>query len=555
MDKFGNLLEKIQLLANGIAGRELTSEISRLQEKIKTERLYIVVLGLFKRGKSSLINALLGKDLLPVGVTPVTAIVTLLEFTTSAPFIEIQYKDGHRQQKAIEELSLYVSEEQNAANEKEVEVVRIYCDAPLLKIATLVDTPGLGSAFEHNTAATLQFIPKIDAAIVVLSADWPISKTEIDFLSELKSVVPRIIVVLNKIDLLPEDDLKKIVAHNEGILSGLLQGTSISPQLFLVSARQPHNRIVWLHRLIENMAVHEKGAIMQESISRQYNWLHKELQMQLQLKFDALTMPLTELEQRRSQLQASIQLMQMQKDEFASIINSRIRLMQDQIHITVNDASKTIKSRVNERLSEAINKDESVNHLHTELDQYILNEFDEIKRSMEQASREQFKSLLTQYSNRSQSFLNELAHHLTALMGISFDMIADKFDLDIYTSFYLTLSSDHVNGTYNKSLLYKLLPASIRKKQLLKGLQKHYNEVVIRNTSAIIYDLQYKIQESFRKFNYDLNNRFSELLQTIESIIEDAIRLKNQTERSLDAEIGRLRNNLVELEAIKLPAV
>lgn len=559
MEKLDFHLDQMMQIAAKIEARELQNEIMTLREKLQRERLNIVVLGLFKRGKSSLINALLGQELLPVSVTPLTAVITLLEFIAGESYAEVEFRDGTRQREKIENLARYISEEENPANKKEVFVARVYDHCQLLKLVSLVDTPGLGSAFEHNTATTLQFVPKTDAAIFVLSADMPVSRPEIDFLNDLKGKVPRILFVMNKIDLLNEADRKKMVVHNTGVISGVLGKELSENELLLVSSRQvgtdfPNSGIQALRQYIEGIAANEKDVLLKKSAVKQYGWLHMQLQMLVQLKLDTLRMPLEELEQKQAKLNNSILLMQQQKAEFESIINGKVHLLQEQIHSMVSSESKLVRSTVYKRLEESsynIPDTEELNSIQTELNKFILNHFYSLKNKLEEATREQFKNLLQQYSNRSQSFLNLLANHLSTLMGISFEMIAGQFDLNTYTSFYLSLDSGLGTIAASRSFWNKLIPASIRRKSILRKLRENYNAIIIRNASSIGYDLEYKIQESFRKFNYDLNNRLTDLLETIGGIVRTTVELKNRKSYLLESEIEGLNKDLGVLISIK----
>jgi predicted GTPase len=75
----------------------------------------------------------------------------------------------------------YVSEEFNPKNAKQVKYIRVFSNSAILENLILVDTPGVGSVFTHNSDTTFDFLPKIDAALFVLSADLPISKTTRSF--------------------------------------------------------------------------------------------------------------------------------------------------------------------------------------------------------------------------------------------------------------------------------------------------------------------------------------------------------------------------------------
>ena len=132
----------------------------------------------------------------------------------------------------------------------------------------------------------------------------------------------------------------------------------------------------------------------------------------------------------------------------------------------------------------------------------------------------------------------------------NFRLISDKFDLDIYTSFYLTVGSSSDVETLKLPFSNRLLPPSVRKKKLIKRLKDHYNKIIITDTAAIGYDLQYKIQESFRKFNYELNNMLQELLDNLQNKIEDSISSKKINEQASEVEIKKLHKTIEQLDLL-----
>ncbi|HEX5154014.1 MAG TPA: dynamin family protein [Parafilimonas sp.] len=547
-----DLLQKIIELKNIIDGYtddSIMRELNALETKLKEQRFYIVVVGLFKRGKSTLINALLGKDITPVSVTPLTAIVSVIDYD-AMPSVKIHFINGETLQTNIANIEEYVTEDKNPENIKQVSYVRILDDAPFLKNVSMVDTPGIGSSYEHNTEATLAFIPRIDAALFILSADIPVSKTDIELLKMLYKTAPQIIYVFNKADLLNEDDLQKITEHNKIVIAKELQISKDAIQLLIVSARQKN--IQALKSKLSSFSKAEKTSLVKTSSLNQFNLLRSKAILQIQLKRDAFLMPLNELQTKQSQLHASIQLMNEQKDEFESIINGKVKLLQQTIHESVNDASKKLRDEVYVKIYTLVENNLSAEEntmALQRLNDLILNKFNGLKTEWEQKSKEHFKNLLSQYSQRSQSFLNELAKNLTALLNFNFELIAGQFDLNIYSSFYLTLDSG-ISPVYNQNTLMKTLFPKAAKKNLQTKWQQHYNEIIVRNTSAIIYDLQYKIQESFRKFNYDLNNRLDELLNNINKTLQDT-----QTERInkalvVEDRITHLNNKLQALQEL-----
>ncbi|HZO80353.1 MAG TPA: dynamin family protein [Candidatus Binataceae bacterium] len=204
------------LLALSYAARDLGNhriarDAQALAERVADKRFFLACLGQFKRGKSSLLNALIGSPVLPTGVVPVTAIVTVLRY---GPILnaKVHFENGSRQPIPVGSVGDYVSEECNPANFKGVAAVEVFVPSPLLATGMcFVDTPGIGSVYAGNTAVTKAFVPHIDAAMVVLGADPPISGDEVALLEEIASQVDEMIFVLNKADRLNANECSEAI--------------------------------------------------------------------------------------------------------------------------------------------------------------------------------------------------------------------------------------------------------------------------------------------------------------------------------------------------------
>ena len=212
----------------------LAKRAERLAERVATERFHVAILGDFKRGKSTLINALLGQAVLPSGVVPLTAVAT--EVDIGAKVTTAVFKDGSRRVIPIGEIGEYVTEWGNPTNAKGVERVDVGVEAQLdLEGLVLVDTPGLSSVNDGNTEEALQALRDSDAAIVVLAADNPLSASELDLLTRLCERRAEVFVVINKADHLTLVELGEVrefvVERAEAAL-----GHPVTP--FCVSARR-----------------------------------------------------------------------------------------------------------------------------------------------------------------------------------------------------------------------------------------------------------------------------------------------------------------------------
>jgi len=167
--------------------RGLREKLLALEQKLASGHLHLAVLGQMNRGKSSFINALLGAEILPTGVLPVTAIITELTYGPMPEATIVYATGGLRESVAINCLADYITETGNPGNKKQVASVGIAYPSSFLEGGiVLIDTPGIGSTFTHNTKTTESYLEKIDAGIVVLSVDPPITEVESHLLSSVE---------------------------------------------------------------------------------------------------------------------------------------------------------------------------------------------------------------------------------------------------------------------------------------------------------------------------------------------------------------------------------
>jgi len=173
-----NLL-RIANLAEEFNDNQITDDARSAAERIAEGRFFVACVGQFKRGKSTLLNALIGEPILPSGVIPVTAVPTILRFGERRR-ARVRLRSGGWADIGVGDIEEYVSEARNPENRKEVAALEVFVPSLLLREGMcFVDTPGLGSVFAGNTAATHAFLPHIDAAIVVIGTDPPIAGDEL----------------------------------------------------------------------------------------------------------------------------------------------------------------------------------------------------------------------------------------------------------------------------------------------------------------------------------------------------------------------------------------
>lgn len=206
------VLSRLEATADEFKLANLRPQIAACRDLLeRRDGIDVAVLGRFKAGKSSFLNHLVGRSVLPIGVVPLTAVITRLRYGPRER-AQVSFLDGATLSVPPAEIHLYVDEKENPDNVKKVASVEV--DLPELQpLAPLefVDTPGLGSAFAHNTEAALNWLPHVGAALVAVSSDAPLSERDLNLLEELRRHTPRIVLLLTKADLLTESQRAEVL--------------------------------------------------------------------------------------------------------------------------------------------------------------------------------------------------------------------------------------------------------------------------------------------------------------------------------------------------------
>jgi len=207
-----------------------------LLAKLAEDRFNLVVLGQFKRGKSSLMNAIIGRPLLPTGLLPLTSVVTALRFGPAERLV-LTRDNSWRQEAPISALAEYVTERGNPGNIKKIDTAYVELPVSLLRRGLhFVDTPGVGSIHEQNTATTYTFLPQCDAALFVTSVDTPLSELEVDFLRTVRQHARKVFFIVNKTDLLAAEEREEVLSFIREGLREAAGGEEV--RLFPVSSRE-----------------------------------------------------------------------------------------------------------------------------------------------------------------------------------------------------------------------------------------------------------------------------------------------------------------------------
>jgi GTP-binding protein EngB required for normal cell division len=216
--------------------REATERCQELVVRLAEDRFNLAVVGQFKRGKSTLMNAVLGHELLPTGLLPLTSAITTLCYGSTERVVLRRKEWALEQEIPLSELASWITERGNPGNEKKLVEARVELPLSFLRRGLyFIDTPGIGSARHENTITTYEFLPQMAAVIFVTSVDAPLSEAEERFLLAIREHVRQLFVVVNKTDMLDDIEREEVLDYIQTRVAQLLGIGKL--HLFPLSAR------------------------------------------------------------------------------------------------------------------------------------------------------------------------------------------------------------------------------------------------------------------------------------------------------------------------------
>ena len=543
-------LDRLAAIAEQLDVATAQAEASAASTRLAEQRFFLACLGQFKRGKSSLLNGLVGRSVLPVGVPPVTSALTVLRHGPSAR-AEVRLADGTTRPVGLDELASFVDERENPENVKGVAAVEVFLPAPLLETGLcLVDTPGLGSVFAGNTAVTRSFVPQIDAALVVLGSDPPITGDEADLLAQVAAEVRHVMVVLNKADRASAAELQEARRFTQAVIEDRL-GRPVDA-LLEVSARE---------RLETGLPTREWVALEQglSALSRQSRTeiLVSAGERAVRRLCDAL---LAEIAEREAALRRPLQATEARVAKLREAASGTERLLSDLgalFAATEADLARRFEARrvafAEPALAEALAELERTlggAARDTALRALALKEADAIAERRVRAflaeAEPAGEQLYTQATERFVTLTNRFLAELLAQEGEPGPLLDVQAGFQKRRGFFFThlMSSTHVGlwAWLGDVLRFRLVP------RVRRHAAEYLRELVYANTMRIVGDLRDRVLESRRSLEYEVTKRLSEAVAAGERALVAARERQAAGSAAVSTEIGRLASLRSELE-------
>jgi hypothetical protein len=237
--ELADMIRSVLPVAHAYRDEQREQEIRTLLTRLAAGRFQLAVIGQFSRGKTTLMNALLGAAYLPMGALPMTSVVTTVRYGTEARALIRSHATALPSEVPVAEVARFVARASAERTRMQVATVEVELPAELLRLGfEFVDTPGVGSAITANTAATLRYLPQADAIIFVTGFDSALTSTEADFLSSASGKAGKLFIVINKRDLVTDADAAEVTRYVQRWTRDNLPAV---PPVFGVSALQALN--------------------------------------------------------------------------------------------------------------------------------------------------------------------------------------------------------------------------------------------------------------------------------------------------------------------------
>lgn len=236
-DDVTGALRDLVTFAESLGAKSVAARITNdLVKKLDADRFHLVVVGEFNHGKTTFVNALLGASILPVGVTPTTAVIHHLEYAAD-PRAEVVYASGERTGLPFEDVRAFTVGGERSSSAGEVKFLEVGYPAELLRErVVLVDTPGVNDLSLQRADITYSYIPRSDAVLFLIDAGQPLKESERVFLQEklLGQSRDKILFVVTKRDIWSQDEEVEALAYIRSELGKLVK----SPVVFPISSER-----------------------------------------------------------------------------------------------------------------------------------------------------------------------------------------------------------------------------------------------------------------------------------------------------------------------------
>jgi len=531
LDKLAGAAER---LAAAVVGRQDICERSAsLAARLRGRRFNICVLGEFKRGKSTLINALLGSDLLPTGALPLTSVVTEVSYGPEGA--TVLHLDASTEEIGLAQLAEYVTEARNPDNVRQVARVEVRVPVALLEPGlVLVDTPGTGSLFGHDEVAARALL-EADGAIVVLSADAPLSEQELRLLSTLSHRQAPTFFVLNRLDHLGPGEREEVlrfvsekVAAELGRperLWALSARAALGARLAGALAEETEaGEFASFYRAFSRFVDEELVAARLSTARAELGRLACELNDAVAIETASAELDVRCLAERVERLRTAAEEQRQAFLDERTLLERDVASLARKIELALADFAQRQPAKCFARLEEVaraapISKLEDM--LQRAVEELVRESFESFREAEAAQAEHSWRTLAARFRDRTEAHLNAVRAAAAdifqvELPHVDLPEVAEERERYFYLFLYVGSSTEGV-----ERLLRRLLPAPLARRRLLERARRELAAEFDKHAGRARWDLTQRLGSVRRRFEVAMA---AELERSIATVVQAAVR-------------------------------
>ena len=541
----------------------------QLRERVSEGRFNLVVVGEFNRGKSSVINALLGASVMPVGVVPLTSVLTEIRYGAVCRCTAC-FLDGTERDITLEEMADFATERGNPGNAKSVAAVRLEYPSPWLSAGVrLFDTPGIGSLHQQNSDVTHDFLPQADAVLFVASVDQAMGRAELDFLIEIRRHAAKVVCLLNKADHLTEGELREAEAFAGAAAHEAL---SVAAPVIALSARQAlegqvegnahlvqQSGLVALRAVLRRLLGEERLGIWVESLSSGLLRILARCRLSADLETTGLTVPVAKLEAsvvlfRRKKTQG----LQAVADDDVLVVAEAKKLVADKVVPDLErfktDLQATLVSGIQTRYEEIATLPSA--RLHRQLEDYVIGAVkavcEEWRISEEADLLREFEALRGRLWRHVEDIADELLRESAQLFALPYETVHTESLGRPPAGFRYKFWDEPASMRLLSASLVQWLPNIIAAPAIRRRMQRRAADLVEIHAGRLRHHFEEQLKHASRQLRADLRLAFQSTLAGLENALASGVALRQRSVEEMAARSAVLANTVSQIEALSV---
>jgi hypothetical protein len=449
---------------------------------------------------------------------------------------------------------------------KEVEI--FYPSTYLKDGVCIVDTPGVGSVYQHNTDVAYSYLPYADAGIFIVTPDPPLGESEHRFLKDVRGEVGKLIFVLNKIDMVDEADLNESISFTRDILK---KDLGIEVSIFPVSSKMAlagkkngnnkklsDSRLPDFEKTLKDFLHKEKGKIFLQSIISSLLKCVSDESMACKIEQQASRLSLEDLKSKIKSFETYALSAEKDRDQQRFILDGQIKKLHQKIDQDLDVYRKQdlpmLLKKTETAFTEKLSKSANTNALEKELESFVFDEikgaFNAFRTSEAEKIAAELESIYLDIANRTNTIIENIIKMTSDLFQVALNPFTDVEKLTRKSDFYFLLKDDPGVIDLIHLSFRSALPVALAKGIILKRIKDTVAERFERHCGRVRYDLIQRIDKTSRSFKNTFNEKIDLILSTIREALNRSMTLKDKSEQDVSHTLTVLSDHLSEIDKL-----